>query len=224
MLHWLKLVFLTSFFTAGILYNSFGQQCSPGADGVLPVTGGLILLANGDACANSAIAPGQLRITAGNVNDLDDPTSVSFFIDWNDGTTQIVGPGPPIVYGGPGTHSYTADVNHSFPASGATKCEYIPTVFLRMRVAGVFGNCTGTLGTPPRFIRWNTDNQAPGVLTLSEQATSLNDFPVCAGTTANVTFQDRSTLNCINAAQEPGGVLSMMVAGSEGLCTAQRIQ
>src|SRR5258706_11358214 len=204
MLHWLKLVLLTSLFTAGFLHNAFGQDCN-GADG-FPVTGGLNLVANGDVCANSAINPGQLGITANNVNDLDTPANVTFFIDWNDGTTQTIGPGAPITYGGAGTHSYTTVVTHLFPASGATKCEYIPFVRLRMKIAGVFTNCPGTLGTPPRFIRWNTDNQAPGVLNVSDQATTATNFLVCAGSTANVTFQDRSTLNCINIAQEPGGI------------------
>jgi gliding motility-associated-like protein len=73
------------------------------------------------------------------------------------------------------------------------QCAYKPKVYLR--IAGV--TCTAEFGNPPDFFRFNTDDQCSGTLNLSESATGATVFEVCAGATTNVTFTDRTRLNCL---------------------------
>jgi hypothetical protein len=83
-----------------------------------PVTGGLTLVSNGQICANIVGAAGQMRIDAGNVDDNNNPALVRFEIDWNDGTTQTLVQGAGVGFiQNTGAHTYTALVNHNYPAA-----------------------------------------------------------------------------------------------------------
>ena len=174
-------------------YNDGLAQSCLGADGVSPVGGGLIQVSNGTICGNLAGA-GLLTVSASNVDDNNDRTKVGFEINWGDGTVQTL-TSASIAWGGMNSHSYTAtNVSHIFPTAGANVlCEYFPTA--RLVINGAV--CTlFTLGTSPRFVRWNTDDQNSGRLVLSEQGTMVVTYEVCAGAQTEVFFQDRSTLNC----------------------------
>jgi hypothetical protein len=192
-----KSVFLfLSFFS--ILLSNFSlkaQVCTVG------VGGGLNKLGSGDICANSAVTPAIMQIDANNVNDAGNPAGVTFSIDWNDGTPAIIisqGIGVNTIQN-IGPQTYRAIVNHFFPANstgvGTVKCIYRPTVTLLL--LGV--PCSNYGPSPPSFVRWNTDDQNTGVLNVSENVTSANNFLVCAGATTTVFFTDRTTLNCLPA-------------------------
>ena len=172
--------------------ESYSQSCN-GADGS-PVAGGLTQLAGGDLCANTAGVPGRMRIEAFNVDDNGNPNAIGFEIDWNDGSALQIVTFTAGQVTHPAANSYQAIVTHLFPPNGANvRCEYFPSV--RLRINGTA--CASTLGVPPRFVRWNTDDQNSGVLRLSETATSVVEYLVCRGVSTTVTFSDRSTLNCI---------------------------
>lgn len=171
--------------------ETYAQNCN-GADGISDVGGGLLKELEGEICANFGNTPGRMRIEANNVNDQGNPAAIGFRIDWGDGTTQdVTFAGGQVTH--PAANTYQAVVTHLFPPTGPNvRCEYTPTV--NLTINGV--PCPNSLGIPPRFVRWNTDNQNNGVLVLNETATNVNEYLVCRGTTTTVTFTDRSTLNC----------------------------
>ena len=165
--------------------ESFGQGCN-GADGTGIFTGSIANRDNGTICANNPVQPGIMEIDISNV---DDTGSIEFEINWDDGSAPERTVGIMI-----GANRYFASVTHLFPPNGGqVKCEYRPDVRL------VFNGsvCAATLGVPPRFVRWNTDDQQTGDLSLLETITNVNEYLVCAGVETNVTFTDRSDLNCV---------------------------
>src|SRR5690349_23030618 len=120
---------LCSFFLSLDLYS---QSCN-GADGLNPVGGGLVQEAGGDLCANNAVVPGRMRIEANNVDDGGNPNSIGFEIDWNDGSALQIVTFTAGQVTRPSANSYQSIVTHLFPPNGATvKCEYFPTVRLRI--------------------------------------------------------------------------------------------
>jgi len=182
------------FFGLVINVGAHGQSCD-GADGFFPPLSGNTVIANGDICANTAVIPYRWNITYTNVDDGGNPNNVEFFIDWDDGTTQTVtqGAGDNFIQQ-TGANAYAANVTHFFPVSGANVlCEYVPTVSLQ--VAGTL--CPSSQQNPAPVVRWNTDDQNPGVLELSEQATSVVLYQICAGDPQTIRFVDRSIFNCV---------------------------
>src|SRR5688572_3396320 len=175
------------FVVSGILFPSevLAQACD-GADGTGIFNGSIANRDNGTVCANNPVQPALMEI---DISNIDESGTVQFEINWDDGSALQVVNGIKI-----GTNRYFASVTHTFPPTGAqVKCEYIPDV--RLRWNGT--TCAATLGTPPRFVRWNTDNENTGELNLVETITGVNTYYVCAGVETNVTFTDRSTLNCV---------------------------
>jgi hypothetical protein len=161
------------------------QGCD-GADGTGIFTGSIANRDNGTVCANNPIQPALMEI---DIENIDESGIVQFEIDWDDGSALQIVNGIKI-----DDNRFFASVTHTFPPSGANvKCEYRPDV--RLRWNGT--TCAATLGVPPRFVRWNTDNENTGELNLVETITSVNTYYVCAGVETNVTFTDRSTLNCV---------------------------
>ncbi|MDH5381648.1 MAG: hypothetical protein OEW75_12390, partial [Cyclobacteriaceae bacterium] len=178
-------------------FSDLQAQTCDGADGLFPPLSGNTVIANGDICANTAVLPYRWEITYTNVDDSGNPNAVEFFVDWNDGTTQVLtlGGGDDFVQQ-TGVSSYRAVATHFFPAGGGdVKCEYIPVVSLRINGT----TCPSTVQNPAPVVRWNTDNENTGNLELSEEVTSNVIFEVCAGETATVRFIDRSEFNCIPA-------------------------
>ena len=165
--------------------ETFAQGCN-GADGTGIFTGSIANRDNGTICANNPVQPGLMEI---DINNVDQTGTIQFEINWDDGSAPQRVPGFLI-----GPNRYFASVSHLFPPNGAqVKCEYRPDVRL------VFNGtvCAATLGVPPRFVRWNTDDQQTGNLSLLETITNVNEYLVCAGVETNVTFTDRSDLNCV---------------------------
>jgi hypothetical protein len=174
------IIVLSSFLT-----ESLAQGCN-GADGTGIFTGSIANRDNGTICANNPVQPGILEI---DISNIDDTGSIEFEINWDDGSAPERTVGIMI-----GANRYFASVTHLFPPNGGqVKCEYRPDVRL------VFNGtvCAATLGVPPRFVRWNTDDQQTGDLSLLETITNVNEYLVCAGVETNVTFTDRSDLNCV---------------------------
>ncbi len=172
---------LLSFFSQ----ETFGQGCN-GADGTGIFTGAIANRDNGTICANNPIQPGLMEI---DINNIDETGTIEFEVNWDDGSAPQRVNGVKI-----GANRFFASITHLFPPNGAqVKCEYRPDVRL------VFNGtvCAATLGTPPRFVRWNTDDQQTGDLRLLETITNVNEYLVCAGVETNVTFTDRSDLNCV---------------------------
>src|SRR5690606_19498894 len=153
-------------------------------------TGSIANRDNGTRCANMlgqpGFAPGLMEIDISNV---DESGTIQFQINWDDGSAFQAVNATRI-----GPNRYFASVTHNFPANGTqVRCEYRPVV--RLIYNGTV--CNANLGTPPRFVRWNTDDQNTGELSLLETVTNVNEYLVCAGVETNVTFTDRSTLNCV---------------------------
>ena len=123
------------------------------------------------------------------INNIDETGTIQFEINWDDGSAPERVNGVKI-----GPNRFFAPRTHFFPPNGGqVKCEYIPDV--RLVFSGTL--CNANLGTPPRFVRWNTDDQNTGELNLEETITGVNEYLVCAGVETNVTFTDRTTLNCV---------------------------
>src|SRR5688572_14035370 len=175
------LVVLMSF----ISWETSAQACD-GDDGTGIFTGSIANRDNGTLCANSPVQPGIMEI---DISNIDASYSVEFEIDWDDGSAPERVTGIQI-----GANRFFASVPHLFPPNGAqVQCEYRPDV--RLVMGGTV--CAATLGVPPRFVRWNTDDQQTGDLSLLESITNVNEYLVCAGVETNVTFTDRSDLNCV---------------------------
>ena len=167
------------------LQESFAQGCN-GANGTGIFTGSIANRDNGTLCANSPVQPGLMEI---DISNIDESGTIQFEINWDDGSAPQRVNAFKI-----SANRYFAQVTHMFPANGAqVRCEYRPDVRL------VFNGtvCAATLGVPPRFVRWNTDDQQTGNLSLLETITNVNEYLVCAGVETNVTFTDRSDLNCV---------------------------
>jgi gliding motility-associated-like protein len=189
MLTFLRTIFFgfSLFVVSCILFPAqvLAQGCD-GADGTGIFNGSIANRDNGTVCANTPIQPALMEI---DISNIDEGGTVQFEINWDDGSALQVVNGVKIA-----ANRFLANVTHTFPPTGAqVKCEYIPDVRLRWNGA----TCAATLGTPPRFVRWNTDDENTGVLNLVETITGVNTYFVCAGVETNVTFTDRSTLNCV---------------------------
>ncbi|MBL7865396.1 MAG: hypothetical protein JNK10_10995, partial [Cyclobacteriaceae bacterium] len=186
----LPLVLVLSMFL--VPYESLAQGCLGAGGGGL--TGGVISSQNGQPCANidalnlSAVYGAAIRVTVGNVQAGDNVTAR---INWNDGTGFTAS--FPLVNLGGGTWEVVSP-RHFFPVL-ATACEYIPIT--EMSINGAV--CSANWGTPPVFFRWNQEgvaNAPSSVFDVTETATSVTIFEVCAGVSTNVTFTDRSNMNC----------------------------
>src|SRR5688500_11752798 len=183
-----KVFFLLAVLCAALSTLSWeakAQGCN-GADGTGIFIGSIANRDNGTLCANNPVQPGIMEIDISNV---DDTGIIEFEINWDDGSAPERVNGIQI-----GPNRYFTSVSHMFPPNGAqVKCESRPDVRL------VFNGqvCAATLGVPPRFVRWNTDDQQTGDLSLLETITNVNEYLVCAGVETNVTFTDRSDLNCV---------------------------
>ncbi|MBL7856419.1 MAG: gliding motility-associated C-terminal domain-containing protein [Cyclobacteriaceae bacterium] len=192
--YFVRLFFLVVFFVGAVAVESVAQSCGGFLPG--PVGGGLFQASNGDICANTAVSPALLEIRPNNVDDGGNPNSIGFEIDWNDGSPlqQIFVSAGQAALNNPATKEYLAIVPHFFPPNGGNvQCEYFPTV--RLLINGF--PCPATIGIPPRFVRWNVDNENTGELRLEETITGVNEYLVCRGTQTTVTFTDRSILNCV---------------------------
>jgi gliding motility-associated-like protein len=181
---------LISLFSSLAFIESRAQGCS-GADGSGIFIGSIANRDNGTRCANqrgqSGFTPGTMEIDISNIDE--SVPLIEFQIDWDDGS-----PFQNVTATKIGSTRYFATITHEFPDAGANvRCEYRPVVRLRLNGAV----CSANLGTPPRFVRWNTDNQNTGVLQMSETATGAVEYQVCEGVETNVTFTDRTTLNCV---------------------------
>src|SRR5690606_36745727 len=137
-------------------YFAYSQGCN-GADGSGIYTGSIANRDNGTRCANMlgqpGFAPGLMEIDISNVEE---SGTVQFQIDWDDGSAFQAVNAARI-----GPNGYFASVTHNFPANrDQVRCEYRPVV--RLIYNGTV--CNANLGTPPRFVRWNTDDQNTGEL------------------------------------------------------------
>lgn len=163
--------------------NIASAQCSG-------ITGGVLGTSLGEKCANlDLLGPGaEIKIQALNVPV--GTTSVSFLVIWDDGTTDNV----PAINLAPTTTWEVPSLFHHFPTTGANvKCEYNPMVVLFVN-----GNpCNTNFGSPPKFTRWNIDQENSGSLALNESVSGTNTYFVCRGSETTVTFTDQSTLNCV---------------------------
>src|SRR5690606_12503779 len=149
--------------------RAVAQGCQ-GADGTGIFTGSIANRDNGTLCANSPVQPALLEIDISNV---DESGTIEFEINWDDGSAPQRVPGIRT-----NANRFFASVSHNFPPNGAqVKCEYRPDV--RLVYNGTV--CAATLGVPPRFVRWNTDDQQTGELALLETITNVNEYLVCAG-------------------------------------------
>jgi gliding motility-associated-like protein len=171
-----------------------------GFDGAPQPTGGPQSITNGQICLNKPGAPAQIRISAFNVADGNNPNNFGVEIDWDDGSPrQIVSFGGAITVNNTGLHAYDIpSITHVFlprpcAARPGAECSYRPRVFLR--IAGI--TCPAQFGTSPDFFRFNTDDQCSGDMDLSETVTGAPVFEVCAGASTVVTFTDRTILNCL---------------------------
>lgn len=193
---WLFCIFFSLLGTSKLL----AQVGCGGFDGAPQPTGGPQSITNGQICLNKPGAPAQIRISAFNVADGNNPNNFAVEIDWDDGSArQIVPFGGAIPVSHTGPHSYDIpSITHAFlprpcAARPGAECAYRPRVFLR--IAGT--TCPAQFGTSPDFFRFNTDDQCSGNMVLSETATGAVVFEVCAGASTTVTFTDRTTLNCL---------------------------
>ncbi|AYB33860.1 PKD domain-containing protein [Chryseolinea soli] len=178
------LVFIVSALNL-VSFEAFSQGCN-GADGTGIFTGSIANRDNGTICANSPITPGVIEI---DINNIDEAGTIQFDINWDDGSAPVRVNAAKI-----GPNRFFASATHFFPPNGGqVKCEYRPDV----RLVFNGGVCAANLGTPPRFVRWNTDDENTGRLSLLETLTNVNEYLVCAGVETNVTFTDRSILNCV---------------------------
>jgi len=203
MLTLLRTIFQSFFFISIILFgasNASAQVGCGGFDGAPQPTGGPQSLTNGQICLNKPGAPAEIKISAFNVADGNNPNNFAVEIDWDDGSArQIVAFGGGITVNNTGPHAYDIpSITHAFlPRPCASRpgaeCSYRPRVFLR--IAGT--TCPAQFGTSPDFFRFNTDDQCSGDMVLSETATGAPIFLVCAGASTTVTFTDRTTLNCL---------------------------
>ena len=193
---WLLFVFF--FFLSAS--NLLAQVGCGGFDGAPQPTGGPQSITNGQICLNKPGAPAQIKISAFNVADGNNPNNFAVEIDWDDGSArQIVAFGGAIPVNNTGPHAYDIpSITHVFlprpcAARPGAECAYRPRVFLR--IAGT--TCPAQFGTSPDFFRFNTDDQCSGDMDLSETVTGATIFEVCAGASTVVTFTDRTTLNCL---------------------------
>lgn len=193
---WLLCVFLSFFGSSKLL----AQVGCGGFDGAPQPTGGPQSITNGQICLNKPGAPAQIKISAFNVADGNNPNNFAVEIDWDDGSArQVVAFGGAIPVNNTGPHEYDIpSITHVFlprpcAARPGAECAYRPRVFLR--IAGF--TCPAQFGTSPDFFRFNTDDQCSGDMELSETATGAVIFEVCAGASTTVTFTDRTTLNCL---------------------------
>ncbi|SHG50449.1 gliding motility-associated C-terminal domain-containing protein [Chryseolinea serpens] len=169
-------------------FEAFSQGCN-GLDHTGIFTGSIANRDNGTTCANSPITPGLIEIDINNVDDSGGASLIQYEINWDDGSAPQRVNAAMI-----STGRYFASATHFFPPNGGqVKCEYRPDVRLVVDNAV----CAANLGTPPRFVRWNTDDENTGRLSLLETLTNVNEYLVCAGVETNVTFTDRSILNCV---------------------------
>jgi hypothetical protein len=165
-------------------------------------SGGITSDEPGSLCLNDPIQiPATIDIKAINVADGTNPNNFAVVIDWDDGSalqTITYGGATPITYTA-ATHEYFIDnIPHVFlpkpcNATMGRQCAYKPRIYLR--IAGV--TCPAEFGNPPDFFRYNTDDQCSGNMVLSETLTGAAIYEVCAGATTNVTFTDRTIINCL---------------------------
>ncbi|MBL0743612.1 PKD domain-containing protein [Chryseolinea lacunae] len=178
-------LFILSASLSLISVGAYSQGCQ-GANGTGIFPGSIANIDNGSICANLQTDAGVMVIQ---IKNIDETGLIQYDVDWNDGSavqrinaTKV------------SANTYEAQPNHMFPANGGqVKCEYNPVVKL------VYNGtvCPANLGSPPRFVKWNTDDQNTGRLSLLETVTNVNEYLVCAGAETNVTFTDRSILNCV---------------------------
>ena len=181
------ILFCSAMLQLVLLPNAVLAQGCQGADGSGSYTGGIINRDNGTVCANNPLLPAVLEI---DISNIDTSRPVAFQIDWDDNSVPEVVPATFM-----GGTRFFATRSHLFPPNGPdVQCVYTPTVRLMWNGA----LCPSAyLGTPPIFRRWNTDDENSGELEFEETITGNNIYEVCAGVETNVTFTDRSTLNCV---------------------------
>ncbi|HEY3403231.1 MAG TPA: PKD domain-containing protein [Ohtaekwangia sp.] len=153
------------------------------------ITGGVLGTSLGQKCANlDLLGPGaEIRIQALNVPV--GTSSVSFLVIWDDGTTNNT-----LATQMTPTSWEVPSLFHHFPTTGAeVKCEYNPRVVLFVNGTP----CNTNFGSPPKFTRWNLDQENSGTLALNETVTGTNTYFVCRGSETTITFTDQSTLNCV---------------------------
>src|SRR5689334_8767643 len=153
MITFLRTIFFgLSLFVVSCLVFPIDALAQPGGcngfDGTGIFNGSIANRDNGTVCANTPIQPALMEI---DISNIDETGTVQFEINWDDGSALQVVNGVKIA-----NNRYFASVTHTFPPNGAqVKCEYIPDVRLRWNGS----TCAATLGTPPRFVRWNTDDE-----------------------------------------------------------------
>jgi gliding motility-associated-like protein len=108
--------------------------------------------------------------------------SIEIFIDWGDGTTQIL---PRTT----GINSYSADVTHNFPAD--SDCEFLVTVSIRYN-----GVVCPTTRQIQKVASWRTEAFNGGNPQLISPVTGTNEHLVCAGQNISVIFNDATNFNC----------------------------
>lgn len=194
--------FLVTVFLLVLTFRVSAQVGCGGFNGAPQPSGGITSDEPGSLCLNDPVQiPATINIVASNVADGTNPNNFAVVIDWDDGS-----PLQTITYGGAIPVSYTAATHryeiNSIPhvflpkpcnATMGRMCAYKPRIYLR--IAGV--TCPAEFGNPPDFFRYNTDDQCPGRLVLSETATSAVVYEVCAGASTTVTFTDRTVINCL---------------------------
>ncbi|MDH3709592.1 MAG: PKD domain-containing protein [Cyclobacteriaceae bacterium] len=108
---------------------------------------------------------------------------VEIFIDWDDGTTDLV---PGVLTNAVTNEWSVTDVPHVYP-QGGSQCTYHPEAFLV--VNGVI--CSST-GQEQIVTVWDTDDENGGDIRIDPV-----EYRVCVGHAASVAFDDNSTFNCV---------------------------
>lgn len=103
--------------------------------------------------------------------------------DWGDGTI------PETVSLMPGSRTYNASLNHTYPAE--SDCEYFVTMAIRYK--GKI--CTNT-NQIQKISSWRTDAFNGGHVSLVSPTTKTNVHLVCEGEDIAVTFDDKTNWNC----------------------------
>ena len=173
-------VFLISFLI--FFLNIQAQECN-------------VLSKANDITPNKYCAPVHVdwKITYRGVMGVLDPTTVTFDVDWGDGTVVNIpyGAGAGMVHN-IGGDDYEAVIEHIYPDAIDGSCNYHPRVWLR-----IDGRLCSSSVQEQNVTVWDVDNANGGELNIEERT-----IYVCVGEDTTVVFRDVSDWNCVPPEEE----------------------